>query len=75
MILIPPFAVVGVDYIFQGGLTRSAAVVTVGDLEIAGTQFERDYRNRINAVQRQFKTPLDYKTAKQLGLVERITAG
>ncbi len=75
VILIPPFAVVGVDYIFQGGLTRSAAVITVGDLEIAGTQFERDYRNRINAVQRQFKTPLDYKTAKRLGLVERITEG
>ena len=25
VILIPPFAVVGVDYIFRGGLTRSAA--------------------------------------------------
>lgn len=72
VILIPPFAIVGVDYIFQGGLTRSAAVVTVGDQEIAGTQFERDYRNRINAIQRQFKQPLDYKTAKQLGLVDRI---
>ncbi len=75
VILIPPFAVVGVDYIFRGGLIRSSAVISVGDAEISGTQFEREYRQRINDVQRRFKQALDYKTAKQLGLVDQIVNG
>lgn len=72
VILIPPFAVVGVDYVFQGGLTRSASVVEVGGEGITGTEFEREYRNRINTLQRRFNQPLDYQTARRLGLVERI---
>lgn len=75
VILIPPFAVVGIDYVFRGGLTRSAAVISVGDAEIVGTQFEREYRSRVNDIQQRFKSPLDFKTVKQLGLLDRIVEG
>jgi peptidyl-prolyl cis-trans isomerase D len=72
VILIPPFAVVGVDYVFRGGLFRSSGVITVGDADITGPEFRSEYFRRISAIQPRFKQSLDFQTATKLGIVDQM---
>ena len=71
-ILIPPFAIVGVEYVFRDGFSRAEAVITVGQQEVLGREYERAFRERLEAVNRRSGGAVDYKMAKSLGIVDMV---
>ncbi len=71
-ILIPPFAIVGVEYVFRDGFSRAEAVITVGQQEVLGREFERAFRQRLDALNRRSGASVDYRTAKSMGVVDLV---
>lgn len=71
-ILIPPFAIVGVEYIFRDGFSRAEAVITVGDAQVLGREYERAFRRQMDAIRQRTGQSIDYKTAKSLGVVDLV---
>ena len=71
-ILIPPFAIVGVEYVFRDGFSRAEAVITVGQQEVLGREFERAFRQRLDALNRRSGASVDYRTAKSMGVVDIV---
>ena len=71
-ILIPPFAIVGVEYVFRDGFSRAEAVITVGQQEVLGREFERAFRQRLDALNRRSGASVDYRTAKTMGVVDLV---
>ncbi len=67
--IILSFAVWGVGDIFRG--RTSNTVVTVGDIEIAGTELSREFRRQMSQMQRLFGGTLDAEQARNLGLDDR----
>ena len=74
-ILIPPFAIVGVEYVFRDGFSRAEAVITVGQQEVLGREFERAFRQRLDALNRRSGASVDYRTAKSMGVVDLVAEG
>ncbi len=64
--IILSFAVWGVGDIFRG--RTSNTVVTVGDIEIAGTELSREFRRQLGQMQQMFGGTLDAEQARNLGL-------
>lgn len=73
-ILIPPFAIVGVEYVFRDGFSRAEAVISVGQQEVLGREFERAFRNRLDVLNRRSGLSVDYMTAKSMGVVDIVAA-
>lgn len=71
-ILIPPFAIVGVEYVFRDGFNRAEAVITVGQQEVLGREYERAFRQRLDALNRRSGASVDYRTAKSMGVVDIV---
>lgn len=71
-ILIPPFAIVGVEYVFRDGFSRAEAVITVGQQEVLGREYERAFRQRLDALNRRTGASVDYRTAKSMGVVDIV---
>ena len=71
-ILIPPFAIVGVEYVFRDGFSRAEAVITVGQQEILGREYERAFRRQMEALNRRTGGGIDYRAAKSLGVVDTV---
>ncbi len=74
-ILIPPFAIVGVEYVFRDGFSRAEAVIEVGEQEVLGREFQRAFRERLDALNRRSGASVDYRTAKTLGVVDIVADG
>lgn len=73
LILIPPFAIVGVEYIFRDGFSRAQPVITVGDAKILGREYERVFRRQMDDLRRRSGRAIDYKAAKSMGLVTVVS--
>ncbi|MCY4395806.1 MAG: SurA N-terminal domain-containing protein [Rhodospirillaceae bacterium] len=71
-ILIPPFAIVGVEYVFRDGFSRAEAVITVGQQEVLGREYERAFRQRLDNLNRRSGASVDYRTAKSMGIVDLV---
>ena len=74
-ILIPPFAIVGVEYVFRDGFSRAEAVIEVGEQEVLGREFQRAFRERLDALNRRSGASVDYRTAKTMGVVDIVADG
>jgi len=72
LILIPPFAIVGVEYIFRDGFSRAEAVITVGEQEVLGREYERVFRQQMDQLRRRTGRVVDYRVAKSYGLVDLV---
>ncbi len=72
MILIPPFAIVGVEYIFRDGFSRAEAVITVGEQKILGRDYERVFRHAMDSLRQNTGRVVDYRVAKSYGLVGSV---
>ncbi len=71
-ILIPPFAIVGVEYVFRDGFSRAEAVITVGQQEVLGREYERAFRRQLDTLNRRSGGSVDYRTAKSMGVVDMV---
>lgn len=71
-ILIPPFAIVGVEYVFRDGFNRAEAVITVGQQEVLGREYERAFRRQLDTLNRRSGGSVDYRTAKSMGVVDMV---
>lgn len=71
-ILIPPFAIVGVEYVFRDGFNRAEAVITVGQQEVLGREYERAFRRQLDRLNRRSGGSVDYRTAKTMGVVDMV---
>lgn len=71
-ILIPPFAIVGVEYIFRDGFSRAEPVITVGDSQVLGREYEQVFRRQLDDLRRRSGRTIDYRTAKSMGVVDIV---
>ena len=70
VLLILSFAIWGIGDVFfgpRGGQT----IAEVGDLEVTGTEVNREFDDQINRFRQQFNTPLDRGQAVAFGLLNQ----
>lgn len=71
-LLIASFALWGIGDIFRGGTGRGP-IVMAGDAELGPQEFARSFRREFSQLRQNFGGRLDFQTARQMGLVDRIT--
>jgi peptidyl-prolyl cis-trans isomerase D len=71
-LLIASFALWGIGDIFRGSTGRGP-VVMAGDAELGPEEFARSFRREFSQLRQNFGGGLDFETARQMGLVDRIT--
>jgi peptidyl-prolyl cis-trans isomerase D len=69
-ILVLSFAVWGVADVFKG--FRADTLAQVGSVDVNVSDFERDYRNAVTALQRQLGTAITPQMAQQMGLPSQV---
>ncbi|MGE0733317.1 MAG: SurA N-terminal domain-containing protein [Alphaproteobacteria bacterium] len=73
-LLMVMFGAWGISDFLSPRANPGAAVITVGDVNISGQQFEAEYRRAVERYEQQLNTTLDYRTAKLLGVVNQVAS-
>lgn len=70
--LILAFAAWGIEDMLRQGFSRTGPTMTVGSETVSQTEFENAYQRMVRNLQERFQRPIDYETAKGLGVVDAL---
>lgn len=71
-LLILSFAVWGIGDVFQGGVSDTRTVVSVGKSDVTVAEYRRSLDNAIQQFQARTRQGIDYRQARALGLADRV---